>query len=178
MMNKLSLTKQSGAVLIVSLIMLLLLTLIGVSSSQVTGLEEKMASNSRDQNLAFQAAETALRAGEAKIESKDTIPEFASTNEKGLFSDTETMPDYFGAQTWIANDSFIFNSELTEVATQPRYFIKYVTTSEPPAIINCDYNSGPECTDVVSYFIVTARGTGALDTSKSYLRLYYGKKFY
>ncbi len=56
---------QSGVVLIVSLIMLLLLTLIGVTSSQVTSLEEKMAGNSRNYNLAFQAAESALRAGEA-----------------------------------------------------------------------------------------------------------------
>ena len=59
--------QQSGAVLIISLIMLLLLTLIGVTGSQVTGLEEKMAGNMRDQNLAFQAAETALRAGETIV---------------------------------------------------------------------------------------------------------------
>jgi len=55
---------QSGVVLPVSMIMLLLLTLISVTASQVTGLEEKMAGNSRDSNLAFQAAEAALRGGE------------------------------------------------------------------------------------------------------------------
>lgn len=47
--------------------MWLLLTLIGVSGSQVTALEEKMAGNIRDENLAFQAAETALRTGEAIV---------------------------------------------------------------------------------------------------------------
>ncbi len=56
--------RQSGAVLIISLIMLLLLTLIGMTGSQVTSLEEKMAGNSKNQNLAFQAAESALRVGE------------------------------------------------------------------------------------------------------------------
>jgi type IV pilus assembly protein PilX len=56
---------QSGVVLVISLIMLLLLMIIGVVGSQVTGLEEKMAGNSRDYNLAFQAAESALRVGEA-----------------------------------------------------------------------------------------------------------------
>ena len=57
---------QSGAVLAISLIILLLLTIIGLTATQVTGLEEKMAGNLRDRNLAFQAAETALRAGEAQ----------------------------------------------------------------------------------------------------------------
>ena len=57
---------QSGAVLAISLIILLLLTLIGLTAAQVTGLEEKMAGNLRDRNLAFQAAESALRAGEEK----------------------------------------------------------------------------------------------------------------
>ena len=55
-----------GAVLIISLIMLLLLTIIGVTAIQTTSLEEKMAGNMRDQNLAFQAAESALRVGETE----------------------------------------------------------------------------------------------------------------
>lgn len=58
---------QSGVVLIISLIMLLALTLIGITSSSVTGLEEKMAANNKDINLAFQAAEAALRAAETSL---------------------------------------------------------------------------------------------------------------
>lgn len=58
---------QTGAVLPISLVMLLLLTLIGVTGSQVTGLEEKMAGNMRDKNIAFQAAESALRDAELDI---------------------------------------------------------------------------------------------------------------
>ena len=57
---------KEGAVLIISLIMLLLLTIIGVTAIQTTSLEEKMAGNMRDQNLAFQAAESALRVGETE----------------------------------------------------------------------------------------------------------------
>ena len=62
-----ALKHQSGAVLPISLIMLLLLTLIGVTGSQMTGLEEKMAGNMRDRNIAFQAAEAALRDAEQDI---------------------------------------------------------------------------------------------------------------
>jgi type IV pilus assembly protein PilX len=65
---------QSGAVLIISLIMLLLLTLIGASSMQTTTLEEKMAGNMRDRNIAFQAAESALRDAEQDIRGIGTTP--------------------------------------------------------------------------------------------------------
>ena len=66
--------QQSGAVLIISLIMLLLLTLIGASSMQTSSLEEKMAGNLRDRNLAFQAAESALRDAEQDIRGIGTTP--------------------------------------------------------------------------------------------------------
>lgn len=62
-----SLKFQSGVVLFISLIMLLLLTLIGVTSVQTTILEEKMAGNMRNRNLAFQAAEAALRHAEQYV---------------------------------------------------------------------------------------------------------------
>lgn len=57
-------TRQGGAALIISLIFLLLMTLIGVTSMQTTTLQERMAGNSRDRNLALQAAEAGLRQGE------------------------------------------------------------------------------------------------------------------
>ncbi|MCX7098671.1 MAG: PilX N-terminal domain-containing pilus assembly protein [Methylococcales bacterium] len=63
--------RQCGAVLIVSLIILTLLTLIGLNSMQSTMLEEKMANNLRQHDLAFQAAEAALRDAEMFIESTD-----------------------------------------------------------------------------------------------------------
>ncbi len=67
-------THQSGAVLVISLIMLLLLTLIGASSMQTTTLEEKMAGNIRDRSLAFQAAESAIRDAEQDIRGVGTNP--------------------------------------------------------------------------------------------------------
>lgn len=57
-------THQRGMALLVSLVMLLLLTLIGVSSMQNATLQEKMASSVMNRNQSFQVAEAALRAGE------------------------------------------------------------------------------------------------------------------
>ena len=58
-------TKQRGVALMIALVVLLVLSMIGISGMQGTILEERMAGNMYDRNLAFQAAEAALRAGEA-----------------------------------------------------------------------------------------------------------------
>ncbi|WP_345890269.1 PilX N-terminal domain-containing pilus assembly protein [Pseudomonas sp. PDNC002] len=55
---------QGGAVLLVSLVMLLLLTIVGLAGLRMAQLEERMAGNLRDRQVAFQGAEAALRAGE------------------------------------------------------------------------------------------------------------------
>lgn len=54
--------RQQGVVLIVALVILVLVTLVGVSTVRGTTMEEKMAGNSRDRDKAFQAAEAAVRA--------------------------------------------------------------------------------------------------------------------
>ena len=53
--------RQSGAVLVVALLFLLIITMLGVSSMQSTTGEERMSGNVRDTNNAMQAAEAALR---------------------------------------------------------------------------------------------------------------------
>ncbi|HEY5758074.1 MAG TPA: PilX N-terminal domain-containing pilus assembly protein, partial [Steroidobacter sp.] len=53
-------TRQHGAALVISLLLLLIMTLLGLGASQSTRLQERMAGNQRDQELALQAAEAAL----------------------------------------------------------------------------------------------------------------------
>ena len=52
--------KQKGAALIVSLLMLMALTIIGLSAANRSNLQERMASNFHIQNLAFNASESAI----------------------------------------------------------------------------------------------------------------------
>ncbi|OGU20201.1 MAG: hypothetical protein A2580_04760 [Hydrogenophilales bacterium RIFOXYD1_FULL_62_11] len=61
--------RQQGVALITGLIFMVVLTLIVLASMRGSILEEKMAGNSRSQNLAFQAAEAGLRAGEQALNS-------------------------------------------------------------------------------------------------------------
>jgi len=56
---------QRGATLIVSLVLLIVVTLLGVAGLRGVILQERMAANQYDRSLAFQTAEAALRAGEA-----------------------------------------------------------------------------------------------------------------
>lgn len=58
---------QRGSALLFSLLILLAMTIIGVAAMQAVSLEERMAGNMRDQSLAFQAAEAALRAAEVRL---------------------------------------------------------------------------------------------------------------
>jgi type IV pilus assembly protein PilX len=53
--------RQHGAVLIVALLFLVILTLLGLTAMSGTTMEERMSGNSRDMNIALQAAEAALR---------------------------------------------------------------------------------------------------------------------
>jgi len=62
-----SVSQQSGAALIVGLLILLLMTIIGLSSIRNVTLEEQMVANSQYKAISFQAAETALIGGTATI---------------------------------------------------------------------------------------------------------------
>lgn len=61
----LGLRDQRGSALVISMIILLIVTVLGVAAMRATIIQERMASNMQDRNLAFQAAESALREGEA-----------------------------------------------------------------------------------------------------------------
>jgi len=72
--------RQRGAVLVVGLIFLAMLTLMGVAAYSVASQEERMTGNSRDRTRAFQAAETALRECEAQSASKSAVYDATGTN--------------------------------------------------------------------------------------------------
>ncbi|MGG6259273.1 pilus assembly PilX family protein [Stutzerimonas stutzeri] len=52
---------QQGTVLLVSLLLLLMLTIIAITAASQSNLQLRIASNSQQQNIAFQAAESGLQ---------------------------------------------------------------------------------------------------------------------
>ena len=57
-------TRQRGVVLMVSMLILIIITLLGLSSMRSVGLEERMSGNLYDRSFIFEAAEGALREAE------------------------------------------------------------------------------------------------------------------
>ena len=100
-----SLQTQSAVVLAISLIILLLLTLIGLSATQTTALEEKMVGNLRDKSLTFQAAESALRAAELTLNPPPTT--FTAAGVDGLYLDVNSLiPNPIPTAAAILTDNF------------------------------------------------------------------------
>ncbi|MEN1956333.1 pilus assembly PilX family protein [Luteimonas changyuni] len=66
--------RQSGVSLIVVLVLLLVMTLLGLAVLGSTLLEERMSANMYDRSLGFQAAESALREGEALAATNPLVP--------------------------------------------------------------------------------------------------------
>lgn len=106
MENKINLVnKQSGVVLVVGMIMLLLLTLIGLTGTHATSLEEKMAGNAQDQVIAFQAAEaTLLEAEKFVLENSASTATYSGAG--GLLDIDDAEPaDYFSESVWTAENA-------------------------------------------------------------------------
>ena len=73
---------EKGVILVTALIFLLILTILGVSSMSGTVLEERMAGNQADRNMAFQAAESALRDANEWLAAQITYVEASDTGAR------------------------------------------------------------------------------------------------
>lgn len=65
--------RQRGVALVVALVLLVVITLVGLAAIRGTLLQNKMAANLYDRQVAFQAAEAGMRAAMAKLASDQTI---------------------------------------------------------------------------------------------------------
>jgi type IV pilus assembly protein PilX len=70
--------RQSGMVLFVALVLLLILSMIGVTVARMQTVEERMARNENNRQLAAQAAEAALRNAEATLGNAPPVGTFAN----------------------------------------------------------------------------------------------------
>ena len=174
---KLNQRRQRGAVLIVSLIFLLVITMLAVGSMQNTMLEEKMAGNASDRNLAFQSTESAVREAEGFIEGIVSLGNFGDAG--GLRGRTAVEPGYYDQATWANAANFIEATTDFGSYDEPRYFIKHLTTvTGTEGSLNMSGYGDNKGTGDVTVFRITARGTGAsADSAEVILRTQYGRIF-
>ncbi len=153
---------QQGVALIISLIMLVLMTLVGMAGIRVINAEERMVSQNYDRTVAFQTAEAALREIETRIESVGQPAPVASSacivtgstpndlNICGLIAN--------GVPRWISST---FNewkyattiNHTTGISIKPEYFVEYLGNDFP-----CSLNSA--AADSCKRYRITARAEG------------------
>mgnify|MGYP000877815764 CR=1 FL=1 len=114
--------KQQGVVLFTALIFLVALMLIGNNAVQNSGLEERMAGNTRNRDMAFQAAEAALKNAGNTLSTWRVGP-WTGTMPAGLVHNHSHANDssYWGN---IANWTNYKSFTVSGVAENPRYIIE------------------------------------------------------
>jgi len=140
---------QRGAVLAISLMILLVMTIIGVASMGSTTLQEKMANNNKQRQIAFQAAEAALRAGEVFLTTNvgsisDLTTNFNATAPvAGLYAERAPVvgvtayplpisTNIFDDTGWLASGNAVEVTSFTTLSQPPRFIIQYMGRAGPP----------------------------------------------
>jgi type IV pilus assembly protein PilX len=131
---------QSGLSLFPAMMFLLVLSVLGVSVLNSTLLQERMTGNTKDMNIAFQAAEAALRDAEADVSLNITSGTvFTSSCTSGLCTPPSTWPtplstDISKAVDWgNAAQTRTYGSNtgapaLPDVAAPPLYVIEKLSS--------------------------------------------------
>jgi len=152
--------RQSGVSLIVVLLLLLVMTLLGLAVVRGTLMQERMSGNLLDRSVNFQAAESALREGEALAAAQTVVPTgngcSAGVCGQPVATQTERWrdPSFNG---WIDAST----ASRSASASRTRFYIEYMGTSEAWFECNSDekYTGQPIC--VRPMYRVVARSEAA-----------------
>lgn len=152
---------QRGTALVIAMLFLVILGMLGVTTMTATTLEERMAGNTRDRDIAMQAAEAALRDAERDLTNTNPAyrvikrPSFVAACTGGLCLLPPNAP--LGNLTDVTKSSFYgqFTGEIPiqGPVSQPRYMIELLTALPPQVPV-------PPANNEVRNFRITARGVG------------------
>ncbi len=170
-------TLQQGVVLITALVILMAMTLVALTTMTSSSLEERMAGNMKDREIAFQAAEAALRYGERLAQAGISTASFNTACTGGYCNHdlqaAATYDEYWTDSTldvWNDNNKHLsYNITFAEVSTRPKLIIEYMGKQIQ------NFSVGPDPSDPAIYRI-TALGTGRSNYSRVMLQSTYVKQ--
>ena len=177
----LALKKQKGAVLIIAMMLLLILTVLGVSVMENSVVEERLASNAFDRNIAFQAAEAALREAEEWIQSQAAMP----PNTVAFAGSGSQIADLNMASWWDGyDDNWLDGNEvhIVDIPNEWEVDDTILDHAQPPAYKVEFYNSVcPITADVQEgdcryVFRITAKGWGERESTQVVLQTMYARR--
>jgi type IV pilus assembly protein PilX len=107
--------RERGAVLVTSMLLLLVMTVLALGASQATRMQERMAGNARDHDLAFQSAEAGLRKAERLIDDPAlTAPPWAcSVGRCKVWERSLLPPDiaYRSPDEWWRDNAWAYSTD-------------------------------------------------------------------
>jgi len=153
--------------LFAALLFLVILSLLGTSGVTTNTLQEHMASNARNRDLAFQAAEHALEDAHGWMETQDkdsmrTLVDASGVDlvtGDGIRAGGETHANdagYWQSANWTTDVISPGGTDLSQVVSQPLYVVERLPSYTDP-------NPGQPCSSTCDYYRVTARGLGGVD---------------
>ncbi|GJM09034.1 MAG: hypothetical protein DHS20C11_13100 [Lysobacteraceae bacterium] len=163
--------RQDGVALIVGLLVLIIFAILGVSAMNTTLLQERMAGSFQGSVMAFNASESALRAGETWLLDLECPPPDPSSSDRmwdmqGLDADHASgqIQSFWYDHAWPtgvgATPAFDFAAVTgSTLSSNPRYVIEELP---PLSSAVAEAHGGIAGTGDVSYtrYRITARGTG------------------
>ncbi len=146
-------SRQSGAVLAMALIFLVVLTLLGITGAQNTVMEERMTGNYRDRQIAFEAAEAGLRTSENLLLNDATFLTLSWSGGSDGTNEGDPSLDPFATNNPVA----LTINDITAVTDQaPVYFIERLPEVDLPR----SSLGLPKTVPKIRYYRSTAKGWG------------------
>lgn len=162
--------RQSGAVLLVVMIILAVLTVLALSTSEIATLETKMVGSRQDRELAFQAAEGTLAAVEAKLAALDDrpVPDDTTIFELGKAPLPRTDGWWGKATEYDLEAGISKKSKL--LSTPPRYIIEEIQND------SATFNDMPNVNTTT--YRITAEGRGSSLNARVVLQSEFKQTYY
>lgn len=160
-------SRQQGAVMVVSLVLLLVMTILALGASQSTRLQERMAGNQRDMEIALQSAEASLRAGDLLLATTDPNRCSAAggsacdSYERNSLPVNMTRNDKDWWDLWGRDYTLAMG-----VKSTPEFVIEYV--EKKPDTLSGGVMGIPNMTR--EFYRVTARSSGMSDSAQVVLQ--------
>lgn len=172
------LKKQSGAVLVISLIILIMLTILVLSGTQSTLMQEKMTSAIRDSHISLEIAESGLNDAEEMIEGLVGLSTFDGSG--GLYAENAGPSDVFADAVWDDSLTIAATTETAGVGFVSRYFVEYlgelILDDDLGGLNMTGYGETTGSGDIHGFKIVS-RSTGRDGNTERIIVGYYGKRF-
>lgn len=185
---------QRGAALVIALLLLLVMTIIGITSIQSSTVQTRMAANSDDRNRALQAAEHSLRAALNKLHDESGTglgaleTAFNGTTTPGLYTSLQEVNNtctrlspWQGGNVWSTANSLeaagIKTTVVPNLQNDPRYMIALDNVFDPTS--DCYFDStmegfaegvGNAAPPIAALFTITALGNGAQPNTRARLQ--------